>query len=360
MSLLTLSEAKQENRVDRSLSARCGLVLAAGDGKRMQAFIRRMRGDTLPKQFVSFTGDRSLFEQACLRAEQLIPSERLFSVVGSHHLAHREVCGQLSGRTRGTIIFQPKNKDTGPGLLLPLIHLYKEYPESIVAVYPSDHYLREGARFMEHIDLAYNFIEEEPSKLILLGMQPHCPDPEYGYIMPGNPVKNGASPLIQEVMHFTEKPDGQVARELVGHGGLWNTMIMVFKTRTLLELFQKINPWLCKQFEEYRKAIGTPSEMDVLHDLYDVIDPVNFSKDFLETLSYQMPSRITVLPVEGVYWNDWGSEKRIKADLAKHLGDPQYDLTEQKMNGRGLYRALQRRCLPRRPLEDEEALSRLP
>ena len=36
-----------------------GIVLAGGDGKRLQPLIRRLRGDMLPKQFVNFIGTRS-------------------------------------------------------------------------------------------------------------------------------------------------------------------------------------------------------------------------------------------------------------------------------------------------------------
>ncbi|MBI3994453.1 MAG: hypothetical protein HY349_00620, partial [Nitrospirae bacterium] len=46
--------------VESSRSAvRCGIVLAAGEGKRLQPFIRRLRGKDLPKQFVNFIGTRS-------------------------------------------------------------------------------------------------------------------------------------------------------------------------------------------------------------------------------------------------------------------------------------------------------------
>ena len=37
-------------------SLRCGIVLAAGEGKRLQPLIRRLRGDSLPKQYVTLVG----------------------------------------------------------------------------------------------------------------------------------------------------------------------------------------------------------------------------------------------------------------------------------------------------------------
>ena len=69
----------------------------------------------------------------------MIPAERLLTVVSQSHLQHPEITGQLSGQPMGCIVAQPANRDMGPGLLLPLVHLYKLYPESTVVVFPSDH-----------------------------------------------------------------------------------------------------------------------------------------------------------------------------------------------------------------------------
>lgn len=71
------------------------------------------------------------------RAETLIPAERLLVVVAKDYLSvdevHRQIAkaAQHSGPT-------PEVKETAPGLLLPLMHIYKRCPEAIVAVFPSD------------------------------------------------------------------------------------------------------------------------------------------------------------------------------------------------------------------------------
>ena len=129
---------------------RCGIVLAAGEGKRIQPFVRQLRGDSLPKQFVSFIGRRSMLEHTFHRAERLIAPERLFTVINFNHLIFEEAVNQLSNRPSGTVVLQPENKDTGPGILLPLIHLYKYFPDSVVAVFPSDHFILQEALFMSH------------------------------------------------------------------------------------------------------------------------------------------------------------------------------------------------------------------
>jgi mannose-1-phosphate guanylyltransferase len=64
-----------------------GLVLAAGDGKRLQPYVQELNGGHLPKQFVNFIGQRSMLEHTFERAEKLIPPEKILTIVGKHHLA---------------------------------------------------------------------------------------------------------------------------------------------------------------------------------------------------------------------------------------------------------------------------------
>lgn len=296
-------------------SIRTGIILAAGEGKRLQPFIRQLRGDALPKQYVTFIGTRSMLEHTYHRAERLISKDLIFTVADPRHLSHREAYRHLSCRPQGTVILQPKNRETGPGLLLPLMHLYKRCPGALVAVFPSDHYIREERLFMDHVDLAFRLIEEDPSKIILLGVQPHGPDPEYGYVVPGEKIARLAPSGVRTVLRFVEKPADHAARELVRQGGLWNTMVMVFKAQTLLDLARKFTPELYRPFEKIGEAIGAGREIDVVEAVYADLKKMNFSKDFLETLALREPASIATLPVHGVYWNDWGSVQRLRGDL---------------------------------------------
>jgi mannose-1-phosphate guanylyltransferase len=296
-------------------SIRAGIILAAGEGKRLQPFINQWRGDALPKQYVTFTGTRSMLEHTYHRAEKVIASNLIFTVVDPRHLVYPEAYHQLSGRPRGTVVLQPKNRETGPGLLLPLMHLYKRYPGAHVAVFPSDHYIREEKHFMDHVDLAFRLIEEDSSKIIVLGVQPHGPDPEYGYLVPGEKIAHLRPSGARSVLRFIEKPEHHTAQELVRQGGLWNTMVMVFKAQTLLDQIRKFVPDLYGPFEKISEAIGTDGELDLIEEIYSSLKSTNFSKEVLEVLSLQEESPIITLPVCGVYWNDWGSVQRLRGDL---------------------------------------------
>ena len=290
---------------------RCGIILAGGEGERLRAFIRQLRGRALPKQYVSFVGTRSMLEHTFHRTEKLIPPERLFTVVTRNHLIYPEVRQQLSSRAPGTVVVQPVNKETGPGILLPLMHVYKRYPESTVAVVPSDHFIVEEELFMAHVDLAFSATEQNPSCLVLLGLQPGEPESEYGYIVPGREVY----PRLCEVLRFIEKPEPHAALKLIQKGGLWNTMVMIFKARTMVELVCRAAPGMYRFFGQVLEAIGTPGETNAVDRAYRHIAAMNFSRGLLENFSAEHSTRLLVLPVRGVHWSDWGSEHRIVSAL---------------------------------------------
>lgn len=296
-------------------SVHCGIVLAGGDGKRLQGFVRRLRGKDLPKQYVNFIGTRSMLEHTFSRAQKVVFPDHLFTVVNREHLKHHEVWEQLSTRPKGTVVFQPRNKETGPGILLPLIHLYKKYPQAIVVTFPSDHFVLEENLFMNHVDLAYQIVGRDPSVMVLLGMEPLRLEPDYGYILPGNGAVGSLRNGLRPVLRFFEKPDRQTANDLFHKGGLWNTMVMAFKAERLLGLAQKVAPGLWRCFQRIWSSIGTPHEKDVVEDVYHKIEPLNFSKEILETISVRYSSCLKVLPVQGVYWCDWGSEHRINSAI---------------------------------------------
>jgi mannose-1-phosphate guanylyltransferase len=296
---------------ETGIPTRCGIILAAGEGSRLRSFVENLRGYALPKQYVNFIDRRSMLEHTFYRAQKLIPAERLFTVVSQSHVRHPEVARQLSSRPMACIVEQPDNRDTGPGLLLPLAHLYKRYPDSTVVVFPSDHFILEEDLFMVYVDQAFRVVEEDPAKVVLLGIKPSEAEPEYGYIVPGKRLYGPSAPGTHEVSLFIEKPERDVARDLVSCGGLWNTLVMVLKAKTFLNAVSRIAPLLYSSFERIWRAVGTASLGDLVKEVYQQMYPVNLSKGLLELLPLERPLTLCVLPVRNIHWSDWGSEQRI-------------------------------------------------
>ncbi len=310
----TIMRHKQLNETDAE--NRCAIVLAAGDGIRLRSFVQRLRGDSLPKQYVHLIGNQSMLEMAFHRTQKLIPPQRLFAVVSEGHFAFSEVAQQLSAYPRLRVVVQPINKDTGMGLLLPLAHLNARHPDATVAVFPADHFIAEEELFMDHVETAFGVVEQNPSKIVLLGVTPTDPEPEYGYLVPRNERPSPFPFGIREVGCFIEKPEPTAARTFIARGGLWNTMVMVFKAKTLMEHVGRIKPQLNRCFMRICDAIGSPGFLDVVRQVYVDVESVNLSKGLLEALPMRRASSLLMLPVRGVHWSDWGSEKRILGEIA--------------------------------------------
>lgn len=292
-----------------------GIILAGGNGRRLQAFIRSQLGTDRPKQYCTFIGTRSMLRQTIARAERIIPPERLLTVVTRPHLPYARE--ELHDRPSDTLIVQPWNRETGPGILLPLLHVVRRDPAAVIVLLPSDHFIEEEERFMGAVQAAATFVGEHPERLILLGIAPTRPEVEYGWIEVGNVIGQGQGEALYQVRRFWEKPTHQLAQVLYGKGCLWNTLVLVGRAEGLLGLFRRFTPELVDAFDRIRETLGSSEEVAAVEAVYTRLPSINFSRAIL-TASEDC---LGVLPVKGVHWSDWGDPKRVGLDLAR-LGAP--------------------------------------
>jgi mannose-1-phosphate guanylyltransferase len=122
------------------------IVLAGGEGTRVQSFLAELCGGSGIKQFCTILGNRSMLQQTIKRVETLTSRDRILVSLNSRH--RREATEQLLDLPPENLIFQPTNLDTAPGILLPLAHISYWDPGAIVAVFPSEHFIRDEQSFM--------------------------------------------------------------------------------------------------------------------------------------------------------------------------------------------------------------------
>lgn len=331
------------NLGQKNSNNRYGIILSGGNGMRLRDFVYRRRADYLPKQYLNFIGKRSVLEHTLRRAEKLIPAQRLLIVIAKEHFQFEEVRRQMASRPPECVVIQPKNKDTSPGILLPLMYLYRQHPDARVAVFPSDHFVLEEDVFMRHVDQAFRVVERDGSRIVLLGMKPNEPDPDFGYIIPGETIEDSGG-IGRKVEFFVEKPAMEMAERIIRKGALWNTLVLVFKCRTLVEAIEQTTPELYRSFQPILQAIGTPDEHRVIEQVYRELRPTNFSKSVLQTLPYDQRQSFLVLPVRGVTWNDWGTSSRLLSTL-RRLGkssgfEQEGELSPNKSPGHDSQRSL--------------------
>jgi mannose-1-phosphate guanylyltransferase len=285
-----------------------GIILAGGEGRRLQPFIRACFGVDRPKQYCALINHHSMLSHTLRRAERLIPRDHLLVIITDPHLCYAREA--LHGHSPDMLIVQPCNRETGPGILLPLLHIYRRDPEAVVVLFPSDHFIREEGRFMAAVQQAVDFVNRHPVYPVLLGVEPTGPEVEYGWIEPGKVLWHRQDEAIYQVRRFWEKPTRERAADLYLWGYLWNTMVLVARAKVLLELFRELTPALMDAFDPIARDLGSPREAAALRTAYAKLPAVNFSRAILA----RCPHRLGVLRVQGVYWSDWGDAARIQAD----------------------------------------------
>ena len=288
-----------------------GIVLAAGEGKRISRFVRDIYGLVVPKQYVAFTGKRSMLQHTLDRVERLIPTERILTVVSPNHAC--EIEKQLSGRPPENLIFQPYNRETAPGVLLPLIHIFKRDPEARIAIFPSDHFILEEDLFMGYIELGDWVVRRFPDKTVLFGIQPDGPETEYGWIEPAEPITEQFETGVRRVGRFMEKPDQVTAIQFFEKGYLWNSFVILAKAKTLIKMAIEHLPQIWMHFNKILEAIGTSREYLIVEGEYRHMDRATLSHGIFE----KNPPNISVIEMKDLFWSDFGSGERVIESLER-------------------------------------------
>jgi mannose-1-phosphate guanylyltransferase len=285
-----------------------GIVLAAGEGTRVREFLQQLCGGRGIKQFCVITGQRSLLQHTLARVERLIPRERILVVVSQDHRA--EVQQQLAQWPAHNIVFQPANRDTGPGILLALAQVTHRDPQAIVAVFPSDHFIIDEERFMATVTQAVGEVRRFPREPLLLGMTPDRTEEGYGWI---ESAAAGVGRESRAVRKFWGRPVLTEARALLARGALWNTFVFVVQTTTLWWMFRQTTPDLYHTFEMIRVMQNSSHAALFTTHAYETLRALNFFSGVCEPVA----SWFRVLPVPECGWSDWDCQERILTSLRR-------------------------------------------
>jgi mannose-1-phosphate guanylyltransferase len=286
-----------------------GIILAGGEGKRLQEFIRKRYGTERPKQYSAIIGKRSMLRHTLDRVERIIPPKQLQIVVARKH--RKYLPEVLKEREKKAVLFTPENRESAASIYLALSHIYIRDPEAVVAIFPSDHFIGEEERFLQYVGLAISFSEEHPDYVVLLGIKPTEAIPDYGWIEPSKNFLHYQGNRFYRVVSFNEKPDIKSAQQYFNKGWLWNSLVLATKCETLVKMYRQHLEGIYNAFKKANIAYGTDSEEGFIAKAFADIPSKNFSKSLLE----EIPDSLFVLRVEGILWSDWGTKEQVLKDL---------------------------------------------
>ena len=253
---------------------RRGVMLAGGDGIRLQPLTRLICGDDRPKQFCPLPDACTLPGHTVRRAERSIPAAQLLFAL-TH--THREFYIHDPDGAGSQRIVQPANKSTAPPILFSALSI-EGMDDSLIAVLPGDHFYCDEDRFTAALESAFEIAAKRPSKVVLIGARPDRPEVEYGWIALGAAVGHESGELYR-VTGFQEKPTLDPPRTLPGDRSAWNTFVMVGHVRPLLEMAAQAIPAVLERVRGAELWAG--SETYIGESVYNELHSSDFSKQVL-------------------------------------------------------------------------------
>ena len=243
------------------------------------------------------------------RVALLVRPERTVVVTMQDH--DRYLADELDASPHPHVVYQPEDRGTAAGVLWPAHWIHARDPRAVVAVFPSDHFIREEATFMAYVAELVTFVRHHREWIVLLGVQPTDAETEYGWIEPGERVGWTARGPLYRIRRFAEKPSCQAAATLLAAGGLWNTFVVVASASTLIRAGQECVPDVHDRLTRLAAFAGTEHEGWALRQAYACIPRANFCRSVLEVSQ----GSLAVAKVPGLSWCDLGSPARVARTL---------------------------------------------
>jgi len=290
------------------------IVLAGGEGTRLQSLTSKIEGDSRPKQFSRIFGNRTLLGHTRERLRPVFKDERmLFVMTRDHHQFYRNERADVD---RANVREQPATRGTAAAIIGSLLQLLQYKPDAIVGIFPSDHYYADDEAFATTIKSAISVSKIHYDSIILIGAKPQWPEIEYGWIEPGPRIKNVCRSPVFRVSHFCEKPPLFEARDLMRKGGLWNTFVAIGRAGAFLNLLAATH------MAALTRVARAVAHRD-LGSVYGEIDSIDLSRDVLS----REPRSLLVMEDATSGWADLGHPERVISTLDRHQIEPKW-LTE--------------------------------
>ena len=277
------------------------VVLCGGSGSRLWPASR----ESYPKQFLSFGGDKTLFQDTVERVSG--PEfDRPIIVTGSDY--RFLVAEQLRGLgTPGDIVLEPGRRDSCAAIAAAARVALARSPDALMIVLAADHAMPDTASFLDHVRRGVAAAEQ--GRIVTFGIRPSHPATGYGYIRPGEAL--AGVPGVNAIGAFVEKPDLATAERYVAEGYLWNSGNFLFKASVFLDELGRLAPDIDGPVAE--AVAKAKTDLDFLR-----LDPDAFMSATAKSVDYAVMEKTALAAVvpSSFAWSDVGAWSAVW-DLAE-------------------------------------------
>jgi mannose-1-phosphate guanylyltransferase len=282
------------------------VILAGGSGTRFWPRSRR----TKAKQVLALDGERTMIQQTVTRLLPVADPADIWVITNS--LLDEVIAEQLQEVPRDHILSEPAARNTAPACALAAFLLEKTEPDTVIGIFPSDHVVKNQARFAAIIRAGIK-LAASGEKIVVIGVPPSRAETGYGYIELGATLDPNQSPTseipVRRVRRFTEKPHRALAEQFVLSGNYaWNGGIFLWSARTLANAIREHCHAMAPLLEQIAVAHAVSSaEFDrVFSELYPQCENISIDYAVLEPRSTKGEgAEIYCLPGD-FEWNDLG------------------------------------------------------
>lgn len=275
------------------------VIMAGGVGSRFWPLSRMAR----PKQFIDILGTgETLIQQTFNRFKDICPKENIYIVTNEKY---RDIVNeQIPGLNADQVICEPARRNTAPCIAYANYKIHAKNPNANIVVAPSDHIVLKEEEFKKVIRLTLE-ASKETEALFTLGIEPNRPETGYGYIQFDETKSHSVHPKLHKVKTFTEKPNLEMAKQLVESGEfLWNSGIFIWKLSAIMREFEKSLPEMDMLFKEGLGKYNTPEEDGFINNIYQQCKSISIDYGIMEKAE-----NVFVFSTD-IGWSDlgtWGS-----------------------------------------------------
>ena len=273
------------------------VILSGGVGARLWPISR----PEYPKQFAPLINDMSLFAETLKRvSERSIYAAPIIVGNKEHKFLILDALDRV-GINDAIILLEPVSRNTGAAAISSAI--YDIEADLLHLVMPSDHLIENKSDFHKSVKQAAKVAK---NNIILFGIKPQYPATGFGYIVPDKSINN----KIYRNKLFIEKPNQEVASDLIAQGAFWNSGMFLYHPKTLCDNARELET---NHYEQCHLAIDS-AKKDKFFSGITILEESDYAKmesHSFDILIMEKAKNGAVMPCS-FGWSDVGSWQSIK------------------------------------------------